>query len=81
MKITTIGDVQSYRIAAQIVSNSCVDRLLTFSTASTSRLTDLKQRREATPLRVRVKSPVGSHGLAHMLRASSSCRATFAAYA
>jgi len=37
--VQSIVDVQSYRIAAHIVSNSCVNRLLTFSTASTTKMT------------------------------------------
>jgi hypothetical protein len=48
--VQSIVDVQSYRIAAHIASNSCVDRLRTFSTASTFRLTGRRQRREATLL-------------------------------
>jgi hypothetical protein len=32
----SIIGIQSYRIAAHIASNSCVDRLRTYSTASTS---------------------------------------------
>jgi hypothetical protein len=36
--VRSIVDAKSYRIAAHIASNSCVDRLRTFSTASTFRL-------------------------------------------
>ena len=53
--VQSIIDVQSHRIAAHIASNVCVDRLRTFSTASTAKLTG------AALSRVRVERRVRSH--------------------